>query len=55
MGITEEQRQAIIEYGEGRYQMGYKDGYVSGIICGILLSGITFLIFSTTKSLSKLA
>jgi hypothetical protein len=52
MGITEEQRQAIIEYGEGRYQMGYKDGYVSGIICGILLSGITFLIFSTTKKLA---
>ncbi len=52
MGLTDEQRQAIVDYGEGRYQMGYKDGCVSGIICGILLSGITFMMFTATKKLA---
>ena len=52
MSITDEQSLAIIEYGEGKYRMGYKDGCVSGIICGILLSGITFLICSATKKLA---
>jgi hypothetical protein len=44
-----DQRQAIIEYGEGKYAMGYKDGYVSGIISGILMSTMCLMLFTLIK------
>lgn len=47
--ITDEQRHAILEFGEAKYSIGYKDGYVSGIISGVLLATITFTIFTITK------
>lgn len=49
MSITKEQREAILEFGETKYSMGYKDGYISGIISGVLLATITFTIFTMTK------
>jgi hypothetical protein len=43
MSFNLEQKQAILEYGEAKYAMGYKDGYISGILSGGLLSIIGFL------------
>ena len=31
-------KEAIIEYGEAKYAIGYKDGYVAGVVTGILCS-----------------
>ena len=39
-----EQKQAILEYGEAKYTMGYKDGYISGVLSGGLLSIIGFIV-----------
>jgi tetrahydromethanopterin S-methyltransferase subunit F len=49
MSYSEEQRQAIIEFSKSKYALGYKEGYVSGLICGVLLSTITLVVFKLTK------
>jgi hypothetical protein len=43
MGLSADQKQAILEYGEAKWAQGYKDGYISGLICGVLLGTITYL------------
>jgi hypothetical protein len=43
MSFNIEQKQAILEYGEAKYTMGYKDGYINGILSGGLLSIIGIL------------
>jgi hypothetical protein len=45
MTMNDNERQAVLEYGEGKYDMGYKDGYISGIVCGALLSTIAILAY----------
>ena len=44
-----DQRQAITEYGEAKYAIGYKDGYMAGIVSGILVATCTMIIISITK------
>ena len=34
------ERESIIEYGDIKYYLGYKDGYAAGIISGVLLASI---------------
>ena len=47
--MTDEQRQAIIDYGEGRYNIGYKNGMINGIITGVLLSSVIMLVAAIIK------
>jgi hypothetical protein len=45
MSMNYIEREAVMKYGEDKYNMGYKDGYISGIITGTLLSTITILAY----------
>ena len=47
--ISEDQKQAILNYGEAKYSLGYRDGYVSGIITGVLLSSICLVMSELVK------
>jgi hypothetical protein len=49
MNLSAEQKQAIIDYGEAKWALGYKEGYISGIISGVLLGTIAYLTFSIIR------
>lgn len=49
MNFSDAQKQAIVEYGEAKYHLGYKEGYISGMICGILLGSITLMVVKIVK------
>lgn len=49
MSYSEEQRQAILEFAESKYALGYKEGYISGLICGVLLGTISLLSFKLVR------
>ena len=49
MTFNDNQKQAIIEYGEAKYAQGCKDGFISGILSGSLLTMIVFLTATIIK------
>ena len=49
MSYSEEQSQAILEFAESEYALGYKEGYISGLICGVLLGTISFVTFKLVR------
>ncbi len=50
MILTEEQKQAIIEYAELRYDLGYKEGFTAGFITmGFLIGFAGVVVIAATK------
>ena len=49
MSLSKEEYAEILDFGEAKYTMGYKDGYVSGLVTGALLASIVFLISNVSK------
>ncbi len=47
--ISEGQKQAILNYGEAKYSIGYRDGYMTGIVTGVLLSSICLVMSALVK------
>ena len=49
MSLSKEEYAEMLDFGEVKYAMGYKDGYVSGIVTGALLASIAFLISNISR------
>jgi hypothetical protein len=49
MYLNNEQKRAILEYGDSKYYKGYREGYISGLISGSLLYSVGIMIIIIIK------